>query len=63
MLSTKIHAVFGYSLVLAGLARIVEICFVLRDQQTPPDDDVRSDAETAASAFQHLTPFLLVVGG
>jgi Protein of unknown function (Ytp1) len=63
MLSTKIHAVFGYTLVLAGVARVVEICFILRDQHRLPEDDVRSEAETATSAFQHLTPFLLVLGG
>jgi len=28
MLSTKIHATFGNTLMLAGVARIVEICFV-----------------------------------
>lgn len=31
MLSTKVHSMFGYSLMLAGLARIIEICFL-----TPP---------------------------
>jgi len=28
MLSTKVHAVFGYTLMLAGLARLIEVCFV-----------------------------------
>src|SRR6266851_5909666 len=28
MLSTKVHAVFGYTLMLAGLARLIEFCFV-----------------------------------
>ncbi|KAI0954682.1 hypothetical protein AcW1_006493 [Taiwanofungus camphoratus] len=28
MLSTKVHAAFGYTLILAGLARIVEVCFI-----------------------------------
>lgn len=27
MLSTKVHSMFGYTLMLAGLARIIEICF------------------------------------
>ncbi|PFH48652.1 hypothetical protein AMATHDRAFT_196247 [Amanita thiersii Skay4041] len=27
MISTKVHSVFGYTLSLAGIARIVEICF------------------------------------
>jgi hypothetical protein len=28
MISTKVHATFGRTLMLAGLARIIEICFV-----------------------------------
>jgi hypothetical protein len=28
MLSTKVHATFGHTLMLAGLARIIEICFI-----------------------------------
>ncbi|KAG1771496.1 hypothetical protein EDD22DRAFT_863362 [Suillus occidentalis] len=28
MLSTKVHSMFGYSLMLAGFARIIEVCFV-----------------------------------
>ena len=28
MLSTKVHATFGYTLILAGFTRIIEICFV-----------------------------------
>ncbi|KAF8654668.1 hypothetical protein AX16_003485 [Volvariella volvacea WC 439] len=27
MISTKVHAVFGYTLILAGVTRIIEICF------------------------------------
>ncbi|KAJ8695452.1 hypothetical protein PTI98_008056 [Pleurotus ostreatus] len=30
-MSTKVHATFGHTLMLAGLARIVEICFVAPD--------------------------------
>jgi len=28
MISTKVHAVFGYTLMAAGLARLIEICFL-----------------------------------
>ena len=28
MLSTKVHATFGRTLMMAGLTRIIEICFV-----------------------------------
>lgn len=34
MLSTMVHALFGYALCGASLARIVEICFVLKEQRT-----------------------------
>ncbi|KAK7031535.1 protein YTP1 [Favolaschia claudopus] len=27
MLSTKVHAIFGYTLMLAGVTRIIEVCF------------------------------------
>ncbi|KAK7206308.1 hypothetical protein BZA70DRAFT_276265 [Myxozyma melibiosi] len=52
-LSTKIHAMFGYALMGAGAARIIEISFVLKD--APADGNIRS--------FQYLTPFLLVCSG
>nr|POE78501.1 protein ytp1 [Quercus suber] len=62
MLSTHVHAVFGYTLMAAGLVRIIEISFVLRDRTTlvgPAGGDV--DAEI--NSFQYLTPFLLYAGG
>lgn len=33
MLSTMVHALFGYALCGASLARMVEICFVLKEQR------------------------------
>ena len=27
-LSTKVHTFFGYTLILAGITRIIEVCFV-----------------------------------
>lgn len=48
-----IHAAFGYTLMAAGVSRIIEICFVLKDK--PSSDD--------PMAFQHLTPFLLFASG
>jgi hypothetical protein len=75
MLSTKVHAVFGYTLMLAGLTRLVDVCFV-SPSYTPADgvEDDRSDhtladcsAESGAAskgrAFRHLPPFLLVAAG
>ncbi|WVQ71786.1 hypothetical protein IAR50_001327 [Cryptococcus sp. DSM 104548] len=55
MISSKIHALFGYALMGAGALRVVEICFVLNDQPTPSSGHVR--------IFQHLPPYLLVLGG
>jgi hypothetical protein len=68
-LSTKVHAVFGYTLMLAGLTRLIEVCFVA-PSYTPVDgvEDDSSDhtlaegagPETAAKgrAFRHLPPFV-----
>ncbi|EDR13954.1 uncharacterized protein LACBIDRAFT_152078, partial [Laccaria bicolor S238N-H82] len=49
MISTKVHAMCGYTLMVAGLARIVEVCFFI------PND--RKAA--AAQAFRHLPPFYI----
>ena len=38
MLSTMVHSVFGYTLIAAGLTRIIEISFVLRDANTVSQD-------------------------
>ncbi|GAA5983563.1 hypothetical protein JCM11641_007284 [Rhodosporidiobolus odoratus] len=56
--STRVHQLFGGALMAAGAARVIEICFVLRDAPTPPVTDT-----TGPSSFQHLTPFLLVLSG
>ena len=60
--STGVHTTFGYTLMAAGLARIIEISIVLKDQNTlvgPEGGDVDSEI----NSFQYLTPFLLVAGG
>jgi hypothetical protein len=54
MLSTMVHAVFGYTLMAAGLARIIEISFVLKDRSTI------SPHGTDANSFQYLTPFVCI---
>ena len=53
MLSTMVHTVFGYTLMAAGLSRIIEICFLLRD----------APAEGEPSSWQHLPPYLLFASG
>jgi hypothetical protein len=62
MISTMIHAVFGYTLMGAGVTRIIEISFVLKDKNTlvgPQGGDV--DAEI--NSFQWMPVFLLYAGG
>lgn len=46
----QIHALFGYTLMSAGVLRIVEICFVLNDKPTPSNGAIR--------VFQHLPPYV-----
>ncbi|KAJ3155828.1 hypothetical protein HDU89_005386 [Geranomyces variabilis] len=54
MLSAQLHGIFGTTLMLTGVVRIIEITFVLRDQP--------ADSENILS-FQHVPPFLLMVSG
>ncbi|KAJ5927939.1 Protein YTP1 [Penicillium verhagenii] len=57
MISTMIHSVFGYTLMAAGLTRIIEISFVLRDKPAI------SMSGRDPNSFQYLTPFLLYASG
>lgn len=50
-LSTMIHTIFGYSLMGAGLARIIEVAFVVRDANTISEDG-------DANSFQYVAPFV-----
>lgn len=61
-ISTHVHAVFGYTLMLAGLTRIIEISFVLKDRVTL---DVYPDGtgDDEINSFQYLPPFLLYASG
>ncbi|KAF2093951.1 integral membrane protein-like protein [Rhizodiscina lignyota] len=56
-LSTMVHSVFGYTLMGAGLARIIEISFVLKDR------DVYGNSGSEPNSFQYLPPFLLYASG
>ncbi|KAL1919754.1 uncharacterized protein VTP21DRAFT_1685 [Calcarisporiella thermophila] len=51
--SLKLHSLFGYVLSFGALARIVEICFVVK----------REDTSDSIHPFQHLPPFLLILAG
>lgn len=75
MLSTKVHALFGYTLMLAGVTRMIEVCFVAPSYAPVSagdgmEDDRSSDhtlAENSAGvapkgrAFRHLPPFVSTV--
>jgi hypothetical protein len=56
-ISTMIHSVFGYTLMAAGAARVIEIAFVLKDRNATTDDGLDPNS------FQFMTPFLLIAGG
>ncbi|CAE6516981.1 unnamed protein product [Rhizoctonia solani] len=66
-ISTKVHTIFGVVLMSAGVARIIEITFVLKDAASISDVQSTRPARKAKpveiQAFQHLPPFLLVAGG
>ena len=71
-LSTKVHAIFGLALMGAGLARIVEVCFIMPsfDKESPSVDSDRHSDRTlgpstpepprlyAVQAFRHFPPFV-----
>ncbi|THH08908.1 hypothetical protein EW146_g8840 [Bondarzewia mesenterica] len=76
MISTRVHAIFGYTLMLAGLTRIVEVCFIAPkflpvehvegvedDQSEHTLADGKEEVQPKGGAFRHLPPFLLVAAG
>ncbi|KAK0466786.1 uncharacterized protein EV420DRAFT_1300036 [Desarmillaria tabescens] len=52
MISTKVHAMFGYTLMLAGFTRIIEICFFSSptNPEAAVEDDNNSDHTLAAQS-------------
>lgn len=52
MVSTMVHSFFGYTLMAAGLTRIIEISFVLRDREAVSVDG------SNPNSFQYLPPFV-----
>ena len=55
-------AEFSFStLVLAGFCRIVEICFVLKDEHASASTSPQRPGKRRL--YQHATPFTLIVGG
>lgn len=53
MLSTMVHGLFGYALMAAGLARVIEVCFVLNDRPTGESDT--SPDPSSTQEHQRLT--------
>lgn len=44
MISTKVHIAFGYTLILAGVTRVIEICFLpTKSASAVPDGDGHSE--------------------
>ncbi|KAG7094232.1 hypothetical protein E1B28_007838 [Marasmius oreades] len=58
MISTKVHATFGYTLILAGVARIIEVCYFvprytsINDSAAIDGDDGGSDHTLAATTTE-----------
>lgn len=53
MLSTMVHGLFGYALMAAGVARVIEVCFVLNDRPTGESDT--SPDPTSSDVHERLT--------
>ncbi|KAL5501472.1 hypothetical protein ACEPAH_8732 [Sanghuangporus vaninii] len=76
-ISTKVHSIFGYTLFLAGITRIIEVCFIAPsfEKDIPASDSDRHSDRTLgpalnenprlaiAHAFRHFPPFLLIAAG
>ncbi|CAI4212886.1 unnamed protein product [Parascedosporium putredinis] len=55
--SAAVHSIFGYTLMAAGLTRIIEISFILKDKMGVSEDGRQ------ASSFQYIPVFLLYASG
>ena len=61
-ISTEVHTIFGYTLMGAGLSRIIEISFVLKDKNTLIGAE-GGDVDNEINSFQYLPIFLLYASG
>lgn len=57
MISAMTHKIFGYTLMAAGLTRIIEIAFILKDKNGISEDG------TETHSFQYIPVFLLYASG
>jgi hypothetical protein len=59
MISTKVHAMFGTTVMLAGLTRLIEVCFFSGPSKSAPemvDDDNNSDHTLAEPSPRYPPP-------
>ena len=65
MISTMVHAAFGNVLMLAGVTRIIEVCFIApsfeKEPQQGSDNDNSSERTLAPSGLINEHPRLAVV--
>lgn len=61
-ISTEVHKTFGYTLMAAGVTRIIEISFILRDKNTLIGPE-GGDVDPEINSFQYLPVFLLYASG
>jgi hypothetical protein len=56
MISTMVHALFGYTLMGVGATRIIEVCFVLEDKPTGHGEGIQQTHGQwfTIRAFQYL---------
>ncbi|KAJ6624716.1 hypothetical protein B0H10DRAFT_2005790, partial [Mycena sp. CBHHK59/15] len=59
MISTKVHAMFGYTVMLAGLTRIIEVCFFSAPTKASDvvDDDDVSDHTLAEPSSRYSSRY------
>jgi hypothetical protein len=59
ILLLQVHATFGRTLMLAGVARIIEICFVAKQLSSleHSDDDSNSDHTLADTGISGRSPY------
>lgn len=69
IISLQVHAMFGRTLILAGLTRIIEVCYFVpsytavqdyASENTLADGGSKNLKYAAARSWGHLTPFVSV---
>jgi hypothetical protein len=58
--TSQVHSAFGVILISAGLARIIEICFVLFDGPSMDRATENDERGSLIKSFQHVPPFVSI---